>query len=203
MRLIPDKDNIRFYRGRSMGGTFCLGDCLRVAPVSLIDVRLGDVVMYRGTNHQGEADELVHRVLAVVPGGLVTRGDNNPCADTTLVTADNLLGRVTHIERDGKMLPVRGGRLGLLRSQIFHARQPVWRLIKCVVRRPYRWLRKSGFVARVWQPSMVKVCLITEKGPLVKYVCGRRTVACWWPEKGLFECQKPYDLVLRREDLAN
>jgi len=38
--------------------------------------------------------------------------------------------------------------------------------------------------------------------PLVKYICGGRTVARWWPEQDRFECKKPYDLVIRREDLA-
>ena len=203
---MPDGDDIRFYRGRSMGGTFRPGDCLTVAPASLTDVRPGDVVVYRGPNHQGDAEELVHRVMAVAPGGLVARGDNNPCADTTLVTADNLLGRVTHVERGGKTQPVRSGQLGRLRARFLHARRRVWRcawgLVVRVGRRPYRWLRNSGLIPRLWRPAVMKIHLATENGPLVKYVCGGRTVARWWPQRNHFECQKLYDLVIPRPDGA-
>jgi len=41
------------------------------------------------------------------------------------------------------------------------------------------------------------VRLVTDDGPLVKYVHGRRTVACWWPETQRFWCRRPYDLVVR------
>jgi hypothetical protein len=44
------------------------------------------------------------------------------------------------------------------------------------------------------------VHLRTEHGRLVKYVYGGRTVAWWWPGQNRFECRKPFDLVLRRED---
>jgi hypothetical protein len=33
---------------------------------------------------------------------------------------------------------------------------------------------------------------------VVKYVCGKRTVARWWPETGQFQCRKPYDLIISR-----
>ena len=201
---MPVEDSVRFYRGRSMGGTFRPGDCLIVAPVSLADVRPGDVVVYRGPNHQGDAEEFVHRVVATAPGGLVAHGDNNPCPDIPLVTADNLLGRVTHVTRGGKTQPVHGGRLGLLHARVLHARRHVWRqvwgLVACLGRGPYRWLRESGLVPRLWQPTVMKVRLATENGPLVKYVCGGRTVARWWPDQNRFEYQKPYDLVIPGPD---
>jgi signal peptidase I len=201
---MPGDDRVRFFRGQSMKGTFCPGDCLRVAPVPLADVRPGDVVVYRGANHHREpedAEELVHRIVALAPAGLVARGDNNPSADTTLVTADSLVGRVTHVEHDGKTYPVQSGWVGLLRACILHARQPIWRWVARLGRRPYRALRESGVAPRLWQPSVLKVRLATENGPLVKYVCRGRTVACWWPTEGRFKCQKPYDLVLQRDEL--
>jgi hypothetical protein len=117
------------------------------------------------------------------------------------VTTDSLVGRVTHVERAGRTCPVHGGWVGLLRARILHARQPVWRWVACVGRRPYRALRESGVVLRLWQPRVLKVRLATDNGPLVKYVCRGRTVAKWWPAEGRFTCQKPYDLVLRREHL--
>ncbi len=190
------EQNVRLYRGQSMAGTFRPGDYLTLEPVAMTDIRLGDIVAYRGSHHDDDAETLVHRVVGIVPGALVVRGDSNPCPDAALVTADNLMGRVTHVERCGRRWPVHGGWLGLLRARILHVRYPMRRLVGLLGRWPYRWLRRSGLVSRLWRPSVLKVNLVTEEGPLVKYVCSGRTVACWWPERDRFECRKPYDLVI-------
>jgi signal peptidase I len=86
---MPDKNYIRFYRGNSMKGIFRLGDCLFVESVSIDEIRLGDIVVYRGLNGQGEERELVHRVIGKSSKGLITRGDNNPSVDDTPVTSNN------------------------------------------------------------------------------------------------------------------
>jgi hypothetical protein len=150
-------------------------------------------------------DDLVHRVVAAVPGGLVAQGDNNPCTDPTLVIADNMVGRVTHVARAGKIRSVSGGWPGLVHARVLRTRRCVWkriwRLAAMVGRTPYRWLQDSDLVPRIWRPKLTKVSLLTEDGLLVKYICGQQTVARWWPAENRFECQKPYDLVLRFEKL--
>ena len=190
-----------------MLGAFCPGDCLTIEPASIAALRPGDVVIYQGRDPAGEPEDVAHRVVAVTLGGLVTRGDNNPQLDNVLVTQDNLLGRVTHVERAGRTRPVWGGRMGLLRVRVRHAWRRVlrlgWRLLRIVGRRPYRWLRGSDLVRRLWRPEMMRVLVTTQDGPLVKYVSGRRTVARWWPETGRFRCRRPYDLVISRPPPLN
>jgi hypothetical protein len=186
-----------------MAGTFRPGDYLILEPVPLATIHPGDVVVYQGRDQEGNPDDVVHRVVAVVPGGLVARGDNNPRPDNILVTADNLLGRVTHAERCGTIHPVRGGRWGLLRARLLH----VWvygrlyggRVARILGRWPYRALRRSGLVPRLWQPAITRIVLTPADGPaVVKYVSRGRTVARWWPATGRFLCRRPYDLVIRR-----
>ncbi|MGC9333599.1 MAG: signal peptidase I [Anaerolineae bacterium] len=195
----PPRDDTRFYRGRSMAGTFRAGDRLTLASATIDEVRPGDVVVYTST-HGGGRDELVHRIVSVAPDGLVARGDNNPCPDPVVVTDDNLLGRVTHVERAGRTWPVPGGWWGLLHARRQRIRVALWRWAKAVGRRPYRRLRASGLVARYWRPTVQTVRVTTDKGPVVKYVCEGRTVAEWWPEQDRFECRKPYDLVIPRPE---
>jgi len=197
---MPDNGNVRFYRGNSMRGTFRPGDLLTIVAVTLNELQPGDIVIYRAANHETEADELVHRVVASAPDGLVAWGDNNPCVDTTLVTAENLIGRVTHVERNGITRPVRGGRLGLLHARVSRLRRRVWRFIKRLGREPYRRLRNSNLIPRLWQPNVTTLRFDTEKGSLVKYICNGRTVARWWQQQNRFECDKPYDLVIPRPD---
>jgi len=195
-------DQRRFYRGNSMAGTFRPGDYLILEPVPIVAICPGDVVIYQGRDQEGEPDDVVHRVVGVVPGGLAARGDNNPTVDNILVTADNLLGRVRHFERDGKVYPVCGGRRGRLVAWVRHAwvhvRRYGDRVVRFLGRWPYRGLRRSGLVPRLWQPTITRIMLTTGDGPLVKYVSHGRTVAWWWPERGRFRCRRPYDLILTR-----
>jgi hypothetical protein len=130
----------------------------------------------------GEEIPIIHRVVAIRPAGLCTQGDNNAQVDAELVTADRLLGRVTYVERGGRRRLVRGGRAGQLWVVYLHARRCAYKMAACLGRGLYRRLRASGLQ--------------------VKYVCGRRTVARWWPHQNRFECQKPYDLVIPRPNGA-
>jgi signal peptidase I len=102
------QDLAHFYRGQSMTGTFRPGDALIVADMSIDSVHRGDVVLFRSMDADGEPEQVVHRVVAVLPEGLVTRGDNNRRVDLGLVTPDRLVGLVTHLERAGKRRRVRG-----------------------------------------------------------------------------------------------
>ena len=119
--------------------------------------------------------------MEILSEGLVMRGDNNPCVDSTLVTEENLVGRVTHLVRDGQIFHVYGGQFILLWVRFQHGlrymREVVWRMIRSMGRSSYRWLRDSGMVAHVWHPSIVRVELMTENGPMIKYVCWNHTVA--------------------------
>jgi signal peptidase I len=188
------------YRGGSMLGTFRPGDRLPVETAPLDEIRPGDVVALRVACPTGAAAELVHRVVGLQPGGLVTRGDNNRRNDSGFVTAETLLGRVTRVERGGQIRPVLGGRLGLARARLLHARIRVRALAIRLGRVPYGWLRRSGLVSRLWRPRITRLRVATEQGPLVKYLSAGRTVARWWPEQNRFECARPYDLVIPRPD---
>lgn len=195
----------RYYRGNSMRATFHLGDRLLIASATVSEVRAGDVVVYRGTNPKGEADEIVHRVVAITSTGLVTQGDNNPCRDALPVSADNLIGRVTHVECDGKTRSVLGGRIALARVWLLRAgrrvRQEAWQVITGAGCGVYRWLRNSRIIARVWRPAITQLTLTTEQGRVIKYVCNGRTIARWWQHTNRFECDKPYDLILSRPNV--
>ena len=188
-----------------MAGTFRPGDHLTFVPATVVDVRPGDVVVYRCPAGREAADDLVHRIVAVKPGGLVARGDNNPCDDAELVTEASLVGRVTHLERAGRICPVTGGRRGLLRARLLRARRQVLRGVRQLAAcagHPYGRLRASGTVARWWRPQVRMLHLVAEDHTLIKYVYRGRTVARYWPATSRFECRKPFDLVIRRPDKA-
>lgn len=193
-----------FYRGRSMAGTFRRGDLLTVEPLPIAALRPGDVVLFRRWDPSGHATDIVHRVVAIWPQGLMTKGDNNRRADAELVTDQQLLGRVTHRIRAGRVRRVPGGRWGQLGYGWSRGWRQVrdwgWRGLRAVGRRPYRWLRQSGLVRRLWQPRITVLCLETGDSVEVQYLHHGRTVARWQPAAGRFSCIKPYDLVILRPD---
>ncbi|MCU0275986.1 MAG: PqqD family peptide modification chaperone [Acidobacteria bacterium] len=197
------------YRGRSMRGTFQPGDALVLEPTPLEAIRPGDVVVFRGSK-PADADrstsDVVHRVVSLADGGLVTRGDANRSLDSETVRADNLRGRVRRLERNGRSRRVLGGRLALLLVRLRRAGQELTRSGKKLLRAlgwaPYSWLRRSGAVRRFWRPEIFLLALPArgeaegEGAWLIKYVYRQRTVALWQPVLRLFRCRKPYDLIL-------
>lgn len=184
------------YRGASMSGTFRQGDILLVQPVLLEAIRAGDVVVFSFAQADSEMPPIVHRVQACTAKGLVTQGDASSAPDAALVGAQELIGRVCLVQRAGSVRRVWGGRAGQLWAGYLRLRRPLLKL----ARLPYRLLRASGLVRRLWRPRLSQVHLTTEEGTVVKYVAGQRAVACWWPEKRHFWCKKPYDLVIERPD---
>ena len=161
-------------------------DCLKNAPPGVAEA---------------ESRLLVHRVIAVRPGGLVTRGDNNPAPDNDLVSPALLVGRVAALERRARRIRVRGGAGGFILASIRRFIRRICRFFFRVVRFPlrpaYRLLRRSGVIVAIWKPRLTAVRFRSSSGPFVKYVRGSRTVAMWWPERRNFRCRQPYDLIIK------
>ena len=63
-----------------------------VKKAALSDFAVGDVVSFvRG------GDAIAHRVIALTPDGLQTKGDNNHVADTKLVTQEEVIGKCVFV----------------------------------------------------------------------------------------------------------
>jgi len=197
MPVITDK---RIYKGQSMAGTFSFGDQLIIEKVQFSNVRCGDILVYRRSASKGINNEVVHRVIGSTPDGFVMQGDNNLHPDETYVTEKNLVGRITHMERAGNKHRLECKHSGLLFTRFFrrwlHIRQIMLRFVRVMGRRSYCWLRESSLVTRLWRPPVVKVRLLTPRGPMIKYIWRNRTVAFHWINEGRLKCRKPYDLVI-------
>ena len=184
--------NIFQYRGSSMTGAFRAGDMLVVRETAFEDVQPGDVIAFRAPGGDDDATLVVHRVVARAADGLITRGDACGAPDTAHVQTGDLVGRVIQAQRGRRVRRVWNGLAGRWWARWLRLR----RRIVTMSRLPYRWLRASGLVRRVWRPAVTQVSLVTTRGTVVKYLCGARAVAVWRPEAKAYWCEKPYDLVL-------
>lgn len=184
------------YHGSSMSSLFRPGDLLCVQKRILANIRLGDIIIINWGNDRNQIEYVVHRVVSVKSEYLITQGDNNFKPDSQVVTMDTLVGLVTSFGRQNHVYSVKGGMIGLFYALFIHARNYLWWFLKRLGWRSYRLLRQSGWVNRIWQPAIRCICVMTDKGPLIKYCHGSRTVAHWWPEVKKFTVVKPFDLVI-------
>jgi signal peptidase I len=185
-----------FYSGRSMVGSFREGDRLEINKDNINEIKSGDVAVFISTKEGEKETHCVHRVVSLADKGLITRGDNNSLNDEEPVTGKNFIGRVTHCERNGKIYKVWNGRLGLLRARVLHGRLYVIRAAKVFLRKPYRMLKKTGILAKLWRPEIETIYFETRDGPLVKYVHKGRTVASCWLDSNRWWFRRPYDFVI-------
>ena len=135
-----------FYKGPSMNPTLRAPDVLHVEPCPSGCARPGDVIVYADPNGRGN---VVHRVMSVrCDGWVCTQGDGNDFMDAYVVPGSAILGRVTHVTRNGKRHVVYGGPCGRIVGVSA-------RLYRVVSRRLVRSLRPvyascSGCLAFPW-----------------------------------------------------
>jgi hypothetical protein len=91
------------YNGTSMNPLFRQGDILEVVPYDGQEIQVGDVVAFPNPKKPGK---VIHRVAAVKPWGLVTKGDNLAFVDDWTLKPGDVLGQVVAIHRSGCTLPV-------------------------------------------------------------------------------------------------
>ncbi len=193
----------RFYRGKSMRNIFHSGDYLIIDSCSFEQIRLGDVIVFRSKAVGGKNHIVVHRLISMSGRGLVTRGDANRQIDEVPVTREDLLGRAVALERNGKRLPVPGGKIGL--GQAFLARLGLGIIRILILLLPlgrsfWRRLRRSRFIHELWKPEITQVRFVVKSGSVVKYLCHGRVIARWWPVEKRFQCSYPYDLIIPNPD---
>ena len=98
-----------YYMGNSMRRVFQVGDKLYLEARPLPEIRVGDIVCF--VNPVSQVN-VVHRVVKVLPEGVVTWGDNNDQPDPGLVDASNYLGIVVKYSHLGQEKYVRNGLSG-------------------------------------------------------------------------------------------
>lgn len=179
-----------------MYNTFFEADFLKTEEISINELQNGDVIIFHEIEKIVKKSVLVHRIMLILKDRIITRGDNNPRNDKEPVTKENLIGKVTHYERNGRIHKVWNGRLGMMRARVLHGRLHVIRAAKFFLRKPYRILKKTGIVSKIWRPEIKTIHFATPDGPLVKYIHKGRTVASCWTDSNRWWFRRPYDFVV-------
>ena len=107
LEVLERGDSIRFRAGGfSMVPLIMNGDVITVGPLSRRGVATGDVIAFRRST---DDKILTHRVIVDLHDCLVTKGDAAVFPDG-MITLDRVIGRVTRVERDGRLVRAGWGR---------------------------------------------------------------------------------------------
>jgi len=186
-----------FYRGVSMNPLLRRGDTLLVVPYDSQKIHPGDLVVFSDPNR----GQVVHRVVAFNSDGVITKGDNNPIVDDRILAPQEIWGRVTAIQRQGRILPVSRdvpAALYILKSRqlfdrsIFGLLQPIYqrlaqsglfqsRLVAWMNPRLFYFARQEGPEWQLWLGKL----LIGRKMPLQPQWFIRRPFHLFVDEAGL------------------
>jgi hypothetical protein len=163
-------------------------------------VRPGDVIYFQA---QGGSHAVVHRVMAVTPEGLRTRGDNNPADDVELLPLGEVKGRVV-AARDGRgMRTIAGGWRGQLVRCRAAAGTSMTNAAARTLHRAYHGLARSGVVQRLC-PGRLRprvYAFRARKRAILRLMLDRREVGRYldWQQK--WQIRRPYRLLVDAEML--
>jgi signal peptidase I len=88
-------------KGFSMSPFILNGDLISVSPMSDAPPEVGEVVAFIEPD-MGKL--VVHRIVSIESDGYLTWGDNQVDHSDGVIPTENILGRVTLVERDGKII---------------------------------------------------------------------------------------------------
>ncbi|MCH6570804.1 MAG: signal peptidase I [Acidobacteria bacterium] len=92
--------------GASMSPSIKKGELLIVKPIALEEAEIGEIVAFRRDESQSVLT--THRVIQKGKESgqryIITKGDRNPYRDFPLLSSQELLGKVTGIERNGQVI---------------------------------------------------------------------------------------------------
>jgi hypothetical protein len=192
------------YRGGSMRPTFGEGDLLEILACQLDAVRVGDVIAILPPH----GDHLVvHRVTALTPRGLRTRGDNNRGDDNWLLQSEHLIGRVVAAYCGERRRPVPGARVGRLRGRLARWLARLYRAAVPLLSLPYRALARSrllpALTARLLPASLRPRVVLFRAGDRrwLRLLLGRRAIGRYDPHRARWRIRRPFRVLVDERQL--
>jgi hypothetical protein len=183
------------YAGPSMNPTFRDGDRLWVIPYGKRRIRSGDVIVFCPP---ADACHVVHRVIAVSPSGMKTRGDNNHFMDPWILRSEDIFGRVVSAGRAKSRVRISGGARGRLSARLLRIAKQADAMISAMLRPIYLRIAKSGIIIRLVSQRVKPrvVCFKQPKGIEMQLLLGRRVIGRRLPGQALWQIRRPFRLFV-------
>jgi len=184
------------YTGPSMNPTLVEPEMVEVMPYTDRAPRVGDVIYFHAPD--GERD-IAHRITAIMPAGIRTRGDNNPADDRWLIQPREIVGRVVAAQCGKARRVIHGGRVGIAQHCFLRAWRRVNRRVARVLHGPYRALARTG-IARAWLPARWRPRVVVfQETRLLMF--GGRVIGRYDARRGQWDIQRPFRLFVDEAEL--
>jgi len=183
------------YIGPSMNPLLVDGDGLHIIPYKDGVVKKGDVVVFVPP---GSDMKVVHRVVSCSDAGIRTRGDNGRYVDPWFLTPNDILGRVSYIQRRNRRRTIHGGVLGRVAAYWFRCRHTCNAIISALLGPAYRLLCRSVLLRnglhRLLKPKVLS--FRRPEGAELQIVVGRRLIGRRRPGRDEWEIRRPFRLCV-------
>lgn len=205
--LIPDwvkkagLEKCFIFKGNSMLPTLTPGQLIYIRK-GIADIHAGDVIVYKGAKSDRYT---VHRIKKKSGSGWILRGDNNSKNDPLTLPPEQIIGRVELVETHNRLKKVKGGKTALWKARIRWGLRILKKRIPGFVKNIYKYLRNSRIVSwtlnKYLNNNIKIVHFQTPYGLLIKTTYKGNTVASWIEGHDVYYCKKPFDLILKRNDI--
>jgi hypothetical protein len=183
------------YVGSSMNPTLQEPELLEIVPYGSRPIGVGDVVFFRSPETQ---QQVVHRVVRVIPAGIATRGDNNSLDDHCLLKPKDIIGRVMVAWRGSRSRPIAGGRRGLWISRGLPWKRRLDRGGSYLLHPIYYAFAYRGYLARIIPKGLrPKIVVIQNQGQSRPCLfLGKRLVGRYDDRSRQWQIQRPFRLMV-------
>ena len=185
--------------GASMNPIFRDGDALNLVPCNG-HVRVGDVIVFKPP--QGDR-KIIHRVIAVGPEGVRTRGDNNGSVDPWDLKPHQIIGRVVSLRRNGKEISIPGGFRGRLQESVVRLIRRADKAFSNLFRGAYHRLARSRFARRFLHGRFATRVITVNRPQGMEYqlLVGNHLAGWFRPGEKSWTIRRPYLLFVDEEAL--
>ena len=183
------------YSGPSMNPTLRDGDLLEVVPYAGRSIRKGDVIYFQRNGERA----VVHRVCAVMPQGIKTRGDNNTAEDPYTVQRAEIIGQVVAAQRAQHKRKISGGFFGQFAMHTNRLRRALFSICARMLKGPYQRLADKG-TFRCLPPSKLQPRVVafqtSRYQDLYKLVVNGREIGRYDERNEIWRIGPPYRLFV-------
>jgi signal peptidase I len=186
-----------WHLGNSMYPTIVEKDILEVRPYNDGNPRPGDIVVFSSA----ENDALIaHRAISIDNGGIITKGDNNVCADPSRLSCESIVGKVIAVWHQGSRRNMASEWIGwtLNKSILFNAR------LKPRIESIMDYLKKNySFVFSLFSSFMItraKVFKSERKEDMILLI-GTRVAGRYFYKSQRWRISRPYCILIDKNSL--
>jgi len=181
--------------GPSMRPLLKSGDLLTAEPYRGTRIRVGDVVVFSPPH---ETRLVTHRLVSIREGRYFAQGDNNSRIDPWPLCAQDILGKVTHVQSGTRPQRLASGMIGRVLGSVVRGFNASRRQVFYLIRPWYRWAAKLGIFRWIVRPGVdVKIIRVTRhEGSELHLILGRRIIGKLAPGQNRWWIRPPFRLMI-------